>query len=80
MPSHQFLNSRTEFIDTIKLAYLSLKKTNLMIFGITKSKTLIDFVTTEADAKKGKTRMPLPISRIWEEDIMRDDEAQHTEV
>ena len=48
---------------------------NLSVFGISKSKNLSDFVTTEADVKKGKNRLPLKLARIYEEDLMSDDEV-----
>jgi len=36
-------------MDTTKTAYIALKKKNLKIFGIGKSKSLADYVTTEKD-------------------------------
>jgi len=66
---------RMEFFDTVKLAYMGIKKQNLPIYGIAKSKTLIDFATTEKDAKKGKCRMPLQVSRLYEEDMLSDAEV-----
>ena len=40
---------RDKFFETIKLSYITLNKNNLRIFGISKQKTLSDFVTTEKD-------------------------------
>lgn len=46
------------------------------MFGISKSKTLSDFVTTEKDAQKGNNRLPLNLARIYEEDIMTEEEVE----
>jgi hypothetical protein len=35
---------------------------------------LSDFVTTEKDVQKGNTRIPLQLARLYEEDIMSDEE------
>jgi hypothetical protein len=59
----------------LKLAYVTLKRNNLKIFGIGKSKNLSDFVTTEKDVQKGNTRIPLALARLYDEDIMSDDEV-----
>jgi hypothetical protein len=56
------------------VAYVGIKKNNLKIFGIGKSRNLSDFVTTEKDVQKGNTRIPLRLARIYEEDIMSDEE------
>jgi len=37
-------------------------------------------VTTEKDAKKGKTRMPLQISRIYEEDVLSEEEVRDAQI
>lgn len=71
---------RNEFIDTLKLAYITLRKDNLKIFGIPKTKSLVDFVTTERDIQKGKTRMPLALSRLTDEDLMSDAEVREAQV
>jgi len=36
---------------------------------------LSDFVTTEGDVKKGKTRIPLKLARVYDEDILNDDDS-----
>ena len=51
------------------MAYLSLKQENLPIFGISKTRALTDFATTEKDVARGISRMPLILARIYEEDI-----------
>ena len=56
------------------MAYITIKKDNLKIFGISKSKTLQDFVTTEKDVQKGLNRLPLNLARLIEEDILSDEE------
>lgn len=60
----------------IKLAYINARRNNLKVFGISKSKNLSDFVTTEQDVKKGNTRLPLNLARIYEEDLMSDEEVE----
>ena len=51
------------------MAYLSLVQENLPIFGISKNRALTDYTTTEKDVSRGISRMPLVLSRIYEEDI-----------
>ena len=51
------------------MAYLSLCQENLPIFGISKQRSLGDYCTTEKDVTRGISRMPLVLSRIYEEDI-----------
>ena len=65
-------SSRREFIDIVKANFAKFKKANLKVFGITKSKTLVDFVTSEKDVQKGNTRMPLELSRVFEEDMLAE--------
>jgi hypothetical protein len=40
----------------------------------------MDFVTTEKDVKNGKTRMPLGLSRLYEEDLMSDEDVEKAQV
>jgi len=61
----------------IKFAYLSIAHENLPIFGIAKAKTLAEFVTTESDAARGISRMPLILARIYEEDLKFTDPRKH---
>ena len=51
------------------MAYLSLCQENLPIFGISKQRSLGEYSTTEKDVSRGISRMPLVLSRIYEEDI-----------
>jgi len=51
-------------------------RNNLRIFGISKQKNLSDFVTTEKDVQKGNNRLPLNLARLYEEDIMSDEEVE----
>lgn len=53
------------------MAYTSTRKKNLPIYGI-KNKNLREFTTTEKDRDKGISRIPLPLSRIYEEDIIEE--------
>lgn len=65
-----------DFIENLKLSYITLKRNNLRIFGISKSKTLSEFVTTEQDVKKGNNRLPLNLARLYEEDLMTDEDVE----
>ena len=60
------------------MAYISLKRDNLKIYGILKSNTLQVFVATENDVKKGHNRMPLNLARLIEEDILSDEEISQS--
>jgi len=53
----------------LKMAYLSLAKENLPVYGIPKVKQLTDFCTSERDFNRGVSRMPLILARVYEEDI-----------
>ena len=64
----------------MKMAYMSLVKDNLPIFGIAKAKQLADFTTSERDLARGITRMPLVLARIYEEDINFDSGTQKKRV
>jgi len=66
---------RDKFINVVKQNYIDIKHNNLAVFGISKSKNLGDFVTTEADVKKGKNRLPLKLARVYEEDLLSEDEV-----
>ena len=71
-----FSCSREKFFHTVKVAYISLKKNNLRIYGIGRFKALTDFVTSERDVKKGQNRRPLALARLPEEDLMSDEEVE----
>ncbi len=47
------------------------------IFGISKTRALTDFATTEKDVARGISRMPLILARIYEEDIKFEASAKH---
>ena len=55
------------------MIYLNLKRKNLKVFGIGRSKNLSDYVTTEKDVQRGNNRMPLNVARLYEEDIMSEE-------
>lgn len=63
---------REQIFTVIKMAYLSIEKKNLPIYGLPKVKTLEDFTTTEKDLSRGIIRMPLALARLSEEDILKD--------
>ena len=65
-----------DFIENLKLSYITLKRNNLRIFGISKSKTLSEFVTTEQDVKKGNNRLPLNLARLYAEDLMTAEDVE----
>lgn len=58
------------------MAYLSSEQANLPIFGISKTRALADFTTTERDIARGISRMPLVLARIYEEDIKFESTAK----
>ena len=51
---------------------MALNNQTLKIFGIGRSKTLVDYVTTEKDVQRGNNRMPLNVARLYEEEINPD--------
>lgn len=53
------------------MAYTSKCKQNLPIYGI-KNKDLREFTTTEKDRDKGVSRIPLKLARLFEEDILEE--------
>lgn len=55
------------------MAYSSRQKKNLPIYGV-KSKDLREFATTEKDRDKGISRIPLALSRLREEDVIKEEE------
>lgn len=63
---------REQIFTVIKMAYLSIEKKNLPIYGLPKVKTLEDFTTTEKDLSRGISRMPLALARLNDEDILKD--------
>ena len=67
--------SRDLIFEILKVAYMSVEKENLPIFGIAKASKLLDFATTESDVSRGISRMPLVLARIYEEDIKFDTNA-----
>lgn len=66
---------RDDFFNTVKMAYISIKKNNLKVYGIGRFKTLTEFCTSERDVKKGSNRRPLALARLHEEDLMSDDDV-----
>ena len=72
-----FFCSRETIFQVLKMAYLSLCQENLPIFGISKQRSLGDYCTTEKDVTRGISRMPLVLSRIYEEDIKFENSARN---
>jgi hypothetical protein len=60
--------ARDLLFQCLKMVYLSQNKENLPIYGIAKSKQLTDFCTSQNDVKRGISRIPLILARIYEED------------
>jgi len=67
---------REAIFNTIKVAYLSICKRNLPVFGLTKNKTLSDFTTTEKDLARGVSRIPLKLARLYNEDLLDESQVQ----
>lgn len=59
------------------MAYTSKCKQNLPIYGI-KNKELREFTTTEKDVEKGISRLPLQLARIYEEDVLEEEDNSTT--
>lgn len=55
------------------MAYTSHLKRNLPIYGL-KNKDLREFTTTEKDRDKGISRIPLSLARLYEEDVIKDED------
>ena len=53
----------------LKMAYMSTTKENLPIYGIPKVKGLGDFCTSQSDAARGISRVPLILARLYDEDM-----------
>lgn len=70
--------SRETIFQVMKMAYLSQVQDNLPIYGIAKSRSLIDFCTKESDVNRGISRVPLVLARIYEEDIKFDNQSKKT--
>lgn len=76
---YRLISSNREIIFQImKMAYLSTVQDNLPIYGIAKSRSLMDFCTSEKDVDRGISRMPLILARIYEEDIKFDATSKKT--
>jgi hypothetical protein len=65
---------RDKIINVLKMAYTSIVKHNLPVYGL-KNKELREFTTTAQDKDKGLSRIPLPLARIYEEDILDEQES-----
>lgn len=66
---------RDQIFDLIKINFATLKKKNIPIYGIRNNKSLRDFETTEKDHKHGISKIPLRLARIYEEDILAENES-----
>ena len=62
-------NVRKEIVDTIKTFYLQRTLSNLPIYGV-RQKGLSIYTTQESDVAKGISRLPLPMVRLQEEDLI----------
>lgn len=62
----------------LKQSYVQIHNKNVPIYGIAKSKNLSDFVTTEGDVKKGKTRIPLKLARVYDEDLLSEEPTSNS--
>ena len=64
---------------TMKMAYLGVAKDNLPIFGIPNLKNLDGFCTSELDAKRGTSRIPMVLARLYDEDFLQGKNKQKEE-
>ena len=60
---------RDNIFDSVKMAFIGVSKENLPIYGIAKARNLSDFTTSENDVKRGMSRVPLILARLYDEDI-----------
>lgn len=61
--------TRKTIVDTIKMIFATLTRSNLPIFGV-RQKNLGMYTTQESDVVKGISRIPLPFARLNEEDVV----------
>ena len=59
---------RQQIVDTLKMFFAKKKRDNLSIFGV-RQKQLGMYTTSESDAAKGISRIPLPLARLNQEDL-----------
>ena len=64
---------REKIIHALKVLFAKKTKRNVVFFGI-KEKELRDFTTTDKDVEKGISRIPLPLARVYDEDILEEEE------
>ena len=70
------MTRRDKIFQTLKMAFISIKKRNLPVYGI-KSKNLRDYQTTEKDLYKQIDRMPMLIARVYEDDIFDEEDDDY---
>lgn len=61
---------RKQMIDSIKMFYATLKRQNLPIYGV-RQKNLGAYTTQAGDVAKGISRVPLPLARLNDQDLIR---------
>ena len=64
---------RKNIIDTIKMFYAAKTRDNLPIYGVRQQK-LSEYTTQQGDVKKGISRIPLPLARLANEDLVKLDD------
>ena len=60
---------RPQIVDTIKMFFANKKRENLAIYGV-RQKQLGMYTTSESDVAKGISRIPLPLARLNQEDLV----------
>lgn len=65
---------RQYLLNTIKMFYCTKTHSNLPIFGV-RQKCLNEYHTSTADHKKGLSKVPLPIARMSDQDLINLDEV-----
>jgi hypothetical protein len=61
---------RRQILDTVKMFYAAKTRDNLPIYGV-RQKSLAQYHTTENEIKKGVSRIPLPMARLSEGDLIQ---------
>jgi hypothetical protein len=59
-------------MDNVKMFYAALNRNNLPIYGV-RQKNLASYTTQASDVAKGISRIPLPLARLTEADLVSID-------
>lgn len=64
---------RKQIFDTIKMFFATKTKSNLPIYGV-RQKSLASYTTQQVDVAKGISRLPLPLARLADQDLVQINE------